>query len=506
MFSSFSLLVTVRASLSRAGCSPISVSDTDRSKLILVPLTLVFASLLWISGCRQQPAPAPRANLNSAPLSYANTVANVAPAVVTIRATSRVRAPQQFPFSDDPFFRRFFGNRFQGPQGGGTQVEQALGSGVIVGSDGHILTNHHVVDGAQEIKIDLYDRRTFTAQLVGSDAPSDLAVLKINASNLPVLKLGDSDQVRVGDIVLAVGNPLGVGQTVTSGIISAKGRQTGLSNGSFEDFLQTDAPINRGNSGGALVNSNGELIGINSQILSPTGASIGIGFAIPSNMAKTVMDQLISKGKVARGQLGVLVQPVTSDLAASLGMTNVEGVIVSSVVPGGAADKAGIKAGDVITALNGKQIRDSNTFRNTIASTAPGTDVTLTLLRNGQQMQVHAQLGQFTPEGAGSAQGGAPGGDTGGHLGIQAQPLTPDIAQQLGLNGNVHGLVVANVDPTGPAADAGIQTGDVIVEINHQPINSVADVGPALGKSGSRPALVLINRQNQQLFVSVRPR
>lgn len=373
------------------------------------------------------------------------------------------------------------------------QVEHALGSGVVVRSDGHILTNHHVIDGAQEINVDLGDHRTFSAKLVGSDPPSDLAVLKIDANNLAVLSLGDSDKVRVGDICLAVGNPLGVGQTVTSGIVSAKGRSTGLSNGAFEDFLQTDAPINQGNSGGALVNTTGELIGINSQILSTTGGSIGIGFAIPSNMAKNVMGQLIGSGRVKRGHLGVGVQPMTSDLASSLGVKQVQGVLVNSVEPGSPAAKAGVKAGDVITAMNGKNVEDPNTFRNSVATTQPGTQVTLSVLRNGQPQQLQATLTELPDSNKNPAQGGPNEGGTGGQLGIAVQPLTPEIASQLGLGPGIQGLVVANVDPSGPAADAGLRTGDVIVEINHQPTKSVGDVKSALARSGARPALILIN-------------
>jgi Do/DeqQ family serine protease len=330
------------------------------------------------------------------PVSDADIVSKAAPAVVTIHSQARVRQPQQYPFMNDPFFRQFFGDRQQQPPA--EQQRQGLGSGVIIDANGYILTNHHVIDGADQIKVDLNDNRSLDAKLVGSDPPSDLAVLKVEATNLPVLALGDSDRMRVGDVVLAIGNPLGVGQTVTMGIISAKGRQTGLSNGSFEDFLQTDAPINRGNSGGALVNTNSELIGINSQILSPSGGSIGLGFAVPSNMARTVVEQLINSGKVRRGQLGVVVLKIPSEEATKLGVTQGPGVVVYDVQGGSGADRAGLKKGDVITALNGTAISDPNTFRNQIAGTAPGSEVTLTIKRDGQEQQVRARLGEFTPQ------------------------------------------------------------------------------------------------------------
>jgi Do/DeqQ family serine protease len=334
----------------------------------------------------------------SGPLvSFADVVSRVAPAVVTIHSTLRVRQPQQFPFTNDPFFQQFFGDRGL-PQAPVERKREALGSGVIVTADGYILTNHHVIDGADQIKIDLNNGRTLDAKVVGSDAPSDLAVLKINATDLPVLALGDSDRTRVGDVVLAIGNPLGIGQTVTMGIISAKGRQTGLSNGSFEDFLQTDAPINQGNSGGALVSTASELVGINSQILSPSGGSIGIGFAVPSNMARTVMDQLTRSGKVRRGQLGINVVKVPSEEASKLGIDEGPGIAVVQVLPGSAADRAGLRKGDIIVGLNGTQISDPNTFRNLVAGTAPGTEVTLTIKRGGKEQQVRATLGEFTPQ------------------------------------------------------------------------------------------------------------
>jgi len=329
-------------------------------------------------------------------MSYADVVSKAAPAVVTIHSQMRVRQPQQYPFGNDPSFREFFGDRT--PQQAPERRQEGLGSGVIVGQDGYVLTNHHVIDGADRIKVDLNDNRTLEAKVVGSDPPSDLAVLKIEASGLPVLALGDSDRTRVGDVVLAIGNPLGVGQTVTMGIISAKGRQTGLSNGSFEDFLQTDAPINQGNSGGALVSTNNELVGINSQILSPSGGSIGLGFAIPSNMARSVMEQLINTGKVRRGQLGITVLKIPSEEASKLGVDQGPGVVVYQVQPGSAADRAGLRRGDIITALNGTAVNDQNSFRNTIAGAAPGSEVTLTVKRDGREQQVRATLDEFTPQ------------------------------------------------------------------------------------------------------------
>jgi Do/DeqQ family serine protease len=443
--------------------------------------------------------------------SYADVVGRVTPAVVTIRAEKVARTPQQFPFADDPFFREFFG------QGRGRQPQQepqerlqrGAGSGVIVSADGYILTNHHVIDGAEKIRVELNDNRTLDAKVVGSDQPSDLAVLKIEVGSLPYLQLGDSDRVRVGDIVLAIGNPLDIGQTVTMGIISAKGRQTGPGSGNFEDFLQTDAPINRGNSGGALINTSGELVGINSQILSGTGGSIGIGFAIPSNMARHVMDQLIKTGKVRRGQLGIIVQKVTSDLASSLGMQETRGVIVSSVQPGKAAERAGLKVGDVITAIDGTRVDDPNTFRNRVAATAPGTEVSLSVMRESREQQLRATLGEFAPEanagGEGGDDGTRKGGDT-GRLGLAVEPLTPEMAARLRLGADVQGLVVTEVSPTGPAAGAGITEGDVIVQVNRQSVRSVLDLTSALDRNGDRPALLLVNRRGDTIFITVRPR
>jgi serine protease Do len=483
-------------------------SLTDRRHQGLIALALVLLACFSISSvaCKGTGA-TPAAPIAHVPdgqpqNSYADVVSRVAPAVVTIRADKRVRNPQQFPFADDPFFRDLFGQRGQQQQPR-EQLERALGSGVIVSADGYIITNHHVIDGAEQIKVDLSDGRTLDAKLVGSDPPSDLALLKVSQTGLPSLTPGDSDKVRIGD-------PLGIGQTVTMGIISAKGRSTGPGSGNFEDFLQTDAPINQGNSGGALVNTTGELIGVNSQIIGgATGGNIGIGFAIPANMVRNVMDQLAKTGKVRRGQLGVSVRRVDSDMAQSLGMSETKGVIVNSVVPASGAERAGIRQGDVIIALDGSPVNDSNAFRNHIASIAPGTEVNLTVLRNNSEQKIRATLGEFKPETAESEQGrdSNPQSSGQGKLGLTVIPLTPDIASELNLRPGTSGVVVESVDAGGPGAAAGLARGDVIQEVNRQPIRSAADLSAAIDKNGSgKPALLLINRRGNANYVTLRPR
>lgn len=490
-------------------------------------LFLILAAFTF-SGCRNlngEIQPATTASLpppsSQAPIilgdgiraSYADIVERVAPAVVNIVVQKREAADDATanPLLNDPRFRDF---QKQLPPGGHSQVIRGAGSGVIVNSNGTILTNHHVIEDANDIEIQLNDKRTFKAKLVGSDAPSDLALLKVEADNLPFLNLGDSDKTRVGDVVLALGNPLGIGQTVTLGIISAKGRRTGIGDGnSFEDFLQTDAPINRGNSGGALVNLTGELIGINSQILSSGsgGGSIGIGFAIPSNMARSVIDQLIKTGRVARGQLGVSIQDVTAGNAAALKAKETRGAVVANVQPNSAAEKAGIKRYDIITALNGQPVDDGNTLRNHVASTPPGSEVNLTINRDGKEIQVKAVLGELSPQAAVKQreENQDPNSPTqeeqSGKLGLGLQPLTPEVARRMQIQAE-SGLVVTEVDPAGPAADAGIQVGDAILEINRQPIGSFEDFQAELEKSGGTPVLLFIARKGQTTFLTIEPR
>jgi Do/DeqQ family serine protease len=466
-------------------------------------LCVLALAVLALTSCNRRSGgpPEPRVAPNAPLISYAEMVDHVAPAVVTIRSERRVRAPQQFPFFDDPFFRQFFGGA--APRRPQTQIQRGLGSGVIVQADGHILTNHHVIDGAEDIKVDLGNRQTYSAKLVGSDPPSDLAVLKISASGLAVLQLADSDKVKVGDVCLAIGNPLGIGESVTAGIISAKGRATGISDGSFQDFLQTDAPINQGNSGGALVNTRGELIGINSQILSPNGGgNIGIGFAIPSNMAKSVMSQLIGKGKVNRGMLGVTIQPMTTDLAQGLGLKEARGIAVSSVNAGGPAEKAGIKAGDVILQVNGRTVNDPNELRNTVAGIAPGTEVTVKIARGAQEQDIKVKLGDLDIESAQAGSAGGTGEQGSATLGVGVVPLTPEVASELGLRRGTQGVVIQSVEPDGPAAQAGLQPGDVIQEVNRQPVRTPQEMRAALQKGGNR-VLLLVNRQGRSQYVTV---
>ncbi len=447
--------------------------------------------------------------------SYADVVDVVAPAVVTIRTEGKASmAPAQFQGPDD-FFQQFFGTPFgQGQRREAptprTFRQRALGSGVTVTPDGSILTNNHVVDGADKITVEFSNGQTEEAKVIGTDKPTDLALLKVEGSDFNALAMGNSDAVKVGDVVLAVGNPLGIGETVTMGIISAKGRSTGSTDGSYEDFLQTDAPINHGNSGGALVNTKGELIGINSQIL--TGSTfgegnIGIGFAIPVNMAKNVMDQLRTKGKVTRAQLGVTIQNVSPEMAQSLNLpAHTTGVIVSSVAPGSAADRAGVKQGDVITALDGQPVKDMNTLRNRVAQSTPGTSAELTVIRSGHEQHLAVKLDELNPDQmARNGRSADDGTADKGLLGVAVEPLTPALAERLGVKSTTRGLVVDEVNPDSRAADAGLQQGDVIESVNRQAVTSVDELRSALAKTPDRPALLLIARKESEIFVTVRP-
>jgi Do/DeqQ family serine protease len=436
--------------------------------------------------------------------SYADAVARVTPAVVTIEVDKRAETGPAQMMPDDGFMQRFFGpdgnQRRQTPRQMPSQREQALGSGVILTADGNIVTNNHVVDGAERVSVALADGRRFDAKVVGTDPPTDLAVIHIDAKSLPTVPVANSDRLRVGDVVLAVGNPLGIGETVTMGIVSAKGRVTDRGDGSaYEDFIQTDAPINRGNSGGALVTTTGELVGINSQIMSPSGGSIGIGFAIPSNMAENVMNQLVSTGHVRRGMLGVTAQAINSDMAKSLGLASVQGALVDQVNAGSAAEKAGVQPGDVILKVNGQPVDDSNSLRNRVSALAPGTAVTLDVLRHGESKQLTATLGQMTDADAKPTREAAGSTD----LGMTLEPLTPSLASQMNLPRGAAGVAVTAVDPSSGAARAGLQAGDVITQLNGQAVDSPAKAREILSGQHERPAMAAILRGTQRFYVAL---
>src|SRR5262249_15786918 len=433
------------------------------------------------------------------------------PAVVTIKISSRRSQQQDIPFMFDPF-RDFFDR--QGPgddgsprrraprqsqgQGQGRLVPSGVGSGVIVSSDGYILTNNHVVDDADKVEVELNDNRKFTAKVIGADPPSDVAVIKISSTGLPTVPFGDSDRVEIGDLVLAVGNPLGIGQTVTMGIISAKGRQSpGRDEGSFEDFLQTDAAINQGNSGGALVNLRGELIGIPSQILSRTGGNIGIGFAIPTKMARNVMDQLVRSGKVRRGKLGIIIQDIDPDIAKQFGYSGANGAFVQDVVKGDPADQAGVKPGDIITEFQGQRVTDSSQLKNTASQTAPGTTVRFKVWRAGSERELSAKLAERDDLGndSGKRPKSEPAVSSLGALsGVNVDNITPEWSQKLKLEPSTRGVVVVDVDPDSNAAAAGLRRGHVIESVAKQPVTNVNEFNAAMQKADKKEVLLRVRR------------
>ena len=411
--------------------------------------------------------------------SFAPVVKKVTPGVVKVVTTTKsasVSIPDGFGFND-PFWRHFFGDQF-GRQMPNRQFhtprQHGLGSGVIVTEDGYILTNNHVVDNAEEVKVTLQDGREFTAKVIGRDAKSDIAVIKIDAKDLPVVPMADSDKVQVGDIVLAIGNPFGVGQTVTTGIVSATGRGN-LGIEDYEDFIQTDAAINPGNSGGALVDVEGRLIGVNTAIFSQSGGNQGIGFAIPSDLARKVMDSLVKYGQVTRGYLGVMIQDLTPALAKEFMLKETTGALVGDVVPKGPADKAGFKDGDVVLEYNGKKVADSRRLRLAVGETKPGTTVPVKILRDGATRTLQVTVQQL-PGSEQLAQKNSPNGNDNGTLnGVAVSDLDQQARQELKVPDSVKGVVITEVQPDSPAAEAGLKQGDVIQEINRRPVKTAEE-------------------------------
>jgi len=437
---------------------------------------------------------------------FAPVVKRVLPAVVSISSSKVTKVPSGMDGQDMPdLFRQFFGDNsgrhFRSPEAPETMREQALGSGVIMTPDGYILTNNHVVDGATSVKVTLSDNRQFTARIVGTDAKSDIAVLKIDASRLPVITVGDSSKAEVGDYALAVGNPFGVGQTVTMGIVSATGR-TNLGIEQYENFIQTDAPINPGNSGGALVNDRGELIGINTAIIAHgSEGNQGIGFAVPSDMAVSEMRQIVEHGKVERAFLGILPQDVTPAMARAFGENAASGALVGDVTPNSPASRVGLKQGDIILEVNGKPVADANSLRMTISMLPPDTTVSLKVFRDGASHDFTVKLAALPTEQA-AVQNPSNEPSRNSLAGVSVQNLDSDTASQLGLPANSSGVVVTKVDPSSAAADAGLQRGDVIQQVNHKPVRNTADFDRAV--SGSKDnTLLLVNRHGSTMFLAV---
>jgi len=443
---------------------------------------------------------------------FAPVVKKVLPAVVSVASTKISKVPTSFEGEGgapggipEDLFRQFFGNsqqeQFRAPRGEAPeQREQGLGSGVIVSPDGYIVTNNHVVEGATGIRVTLADKREFKAKVIGADPKADIAVLKIDATDLPVVTVGDSSKVQVGDYALAIGNPFGVGQTVTMGIVSAKGRSH-LGIEEYEDFIQTDAPINPGNSGGALVNDRGELIGINTAIIAHgSSGNQGIGFAVPVNMARNVMDQLVKTGKVTRAYLGIVPQDVTPAIAKAFGEKDALGALVGDVSPNSPAQKSGIQKGDIILDVDGKPVTDSNDLRLTISQMQPDANVHLRISRDGTERNMTVQLGELPTTTASVKHNGEK--ESSALSGVSVENLDADAAQQLKLPENTQGVVVTNVSPSSEAAEAGLRRGDVIQEVNHKPVKSTSDFEHAVGAS-KEDTLLLVNRNGSTLYLAV---
>jgi serine protease Do len=429
------------------------------------------------------------------PSSFAELAGKLSQTVVNVRLTKVEKAsfdgPQipEGPFGE--FFERFFKEMPRRPENHRTQ---GAGSGVIISKDGYILTNNHVVEGAKEVTVTLASKTEYKAQIVGRDPKTDLAVLKIESKKpLPAAAMGDSEQLKVGDWVVAIGNPFGLNHTVTSGIVSAKGRVIGA--GPYDDFIQTDASINPGNSGGPLFNMRGELVGINTAII-PYGQ--GIGFAIPVNTAKPLIPQLVTKGEVTRGYLGVNIQGITPDLAKALKVEERKGVLVTDVISGSPADKGGINRGDIIIAYDGKAVKDSHELPAMVAATPVDEEVTVAVLRDGRERQLRMKVGKLPSEEAKLEKASQPAK---GKWGLQLHDLSPQIAHQFSLQAD-QGVVVVGVEPGSPAGEAGIQKGDIIVEVDRHPVNSVNEVKEKIDRSKDKDhLLLLVQRENGKFYV-----
>jgi serine protease Do len=439
--------------------------------------------------------------------SFSPVIKKVSPAVVKVFTTSTPKQPtyqNPNPFFDDPFFRRFFGDDLRGQQRRQFRMpkQHGLGSGVVVSEDGYILTNNHVVENADEIKVQFSDEREFKAKVIGRDDKSDIAVLKVDAKNLAFANLANSDNIEVGDVVLAIGNPFGVGQTVTMGIVSATGRgNVGLD---YEDFIQTDAAINPGNSGGALVDAEGRLVGINTAILSRSGGNHGVGFAVPVNLARSVMESLIKDGRVVRGFMGVNIQDVTPTLAREFNLKENTGALVADVTSGSPADKAGIKAGDIVVEFNGKPVRDSRHLKLQVGQTAPDAKVPVKVLRDGATKVVDVRLKELDrKEVASRSSKDSNAGAEEALKGVTVGDIDARAREQLNLPDGLKGAVVTGIEESSAAYDAGLREGDVILEINRKPVKSAQEAVDLTAKVDDRSLLLRVWSQGGTRYLVV---
>jgi serine protease Do len=471
----------------------------------------------------------PPANVKMMPSSYAGShhgysavIKQVVPAVVNISSSKMVKQQTGQNMIPDELFRQFFGDQFGGPEQGGQgrqfegrqfnvphapqqeQRETGTGSGVIVSPEGYILTNNHVVDGATAVTVTLHDKREFKAKVIGTDPRTDIAVIKIDGSGFPTLTLADSDKVDVGDIVLAIGDPFGVGQTVTQGIVSATGRSLGGQIEQIENFIQTDAAINPGNSGGALVDDEGHLVGINTAIVGNSGGNVGIGFAVPINMAKHDMDSILAHGKVDRGYLGVQIEDVSPALAKAFHTTST-GALIGDVTAGSPAANAGLKQGDIVTELNGQLVPDRDQLRTRIGTMDPGTKVNLKVLRDGRPMDLALTLGSFPEDKEQHAANIGPSEHSASGLdGVSVENLTPEIAHQLKVAPQTKGVAVSSVAQSSRAFEAGLQEGDVIMEVNRHAVSTPGEFDRAIGATPKdSPVLLLVNRGGATTFIAI---
>ena len=435
--------------------------------------------------------------------SYSDIVKRVAPSVVKITSETKAKRVRMNgadnPALNDPMFRRFFGGRMPEME---SPAQSGLGSGVIISADGYIVTNNHVVDGADELKVTLDDGRELVAKVVGRDPLTDIAVVKVDAKDLPAVTFADTNKIEVGDRVLAIGNPFGIGETVTSGIVSAKGRRVGILSDvkGFENFIQTDAAINPGNSGGALIDIDGRVIGINTAILSRSGGFQGVGLAVPANLVRQVAEGLAKNGKMVRGFLGVSVQDISPALADSFKLKNRAGALVAEVTPESPAAKAGLKEGDVITAFNGETIADATSLTLEVTAVAPGTKVNLDVLRDGKIEKLAATTAERPKSFGGHA---AEPDDEGVLNGVAVEDLTPAARQELNLPGRIKGAVVSQVAPDSASARAGVSAGDIILEINHQRVTSAEEAIDLSAKAEGKKTLLKLWSRGSTIFVVV---